>query len=208
MDIYEAMQKRKTIRDFSDQPVSDAVVNKILEAGFLAPTNNHMRDWHFILLNDREKRADIIGQTMKQVSPKGAVGIVNRWGLTDSSQRSMYTDAIPKQVSMLLTSACLILPCFRQEATILKPKSLSDLNSFASIWLCIENILLAAAAEGVFGVTRIPFDNERAELKTFLNIPAGYEVPCWLALGYPAENSKRASQVQINVSDRIHQNGW
>jgi nitroreductase len=208
MDIHEVMQRRKTIREFSDQPVDEAVINKILEAGFLAPTNNHMRDWHFILLNDKEKRAEIIGQTMKQVTPKGAVGIVNRWGLTDLSQRSMYEDAIPKQVSMLLTSACLILPCFRQESNVLKPKSLSDLNGFASIWLCIENILLAAAAEGVFGVTRIPFDDERATLKSFLNIPTGYEIPCWIALGYPAENSRRAGQVRINVLERTHHNSW
>ena len=208
MDIYEAMQQRMTIRDFSDKPVDDAVIQKIIKAGFLAPTNNHMRDWHFILLNDREKRAEIIGQTMKQVTPKGALGIINRWGLTDPSQRDMYHDAIPKQVSMLLTSACLLLPCFRQESNVLKPKSLSDLNGFASIWLCIENLLLAAAAEGVFGVTRIPFDDERAQLKTYLSIPAGYEIPCWIALGYPAENARRASQVQINVTDRIHPDSW
>ncbi len=208
MDIYEAMQQRKTIREFSDQSIDDSVIHKIIEAGFLAPTNNHMRDWHFILLNDRDKRVEIIGQTMKQVTPKGAQGIVNRWGLTDPSQRDMYYDAIPKQVSMLLTSACLLLPCFRQESNLLKPKSLSDLNGFASIWLCIENLLLAAAAEGVFGVTRIPFDDERAKLKAFLNIPAGYEIPCWIALGYPGENTRRANQVQINVTDRIHRNGW
>ncbi|BCY19226.1 MAG: nitroreductase family protein [Chloroflexi bacterium] len=208
MDIYEAMQKRMTIRDFSDKPVDESVIEKIINAGFLAPTNNHMRDWHFILLNDREKRAKIIEQTMKQVSPKAAQGIVNRWGLTDPSQRDMYYDAIPKQVSMLLTSACLLLPCFRQEANMLKPKSLSDLNGFASIWLCIENLLLAAAAEGVFGVTRIPFDDERVQLKNFLNIPAGYEIPCWIALGYPADNARRASQVQINVKDRIHRDSW
>jgi nitroreductase len=208
MDIYEAMQNRKTIRDFSDRPVDGAVIQKIISAGFLAPTNNHMRDWHFILLNDREKRTEIIGQTMKKISEKGALGIINRWGLTDPSQRAMYLDGIPKQVSMLMTSTCLILPCFRHESNLLKPKSLSDLNGFASIWLCIENILLAAAAEGVFGVTRIPFDDERAKLKTFLNIPAGYEIPCWIALGYPAEDSQRAGQVQINVPDRIHQNGW
>lgn len=208
MDIYEAMQKRMTIRDFSDQPVDDATIQKIISAGFLAPTNNHMREWHFILLNDRAKRAEIIGQTMKQITPKGALGIINRWGLTDPSQRAMYLDGIPKQVSMLMTSTCLILPCFHQNSPLLKPKSLSDLNSFASIWLCIENILLAAAAEGIFGVTRIPFDDERAQLKTLLNIPAGFEIPCWIALGYPAEETKRAGQVEINVTERIHQSGW
>ena len=66
---------------------------------------------------------------------------------------------------MLLTAGCLIIPCFRQFEPLLKPKSLSALNPFASIWCCIENMLIAAAAEWIYGVTRIPFDEEIKHLK-------------------------------------------
>lgn len=73
-------------------------------------------------------------------------------------QRGTYIDAIPKQYKMLSTSACLIIPCFRNHGPLLKPENLSALNSFASIWCCIENMLIAAVSEGIYGVTRIPFD--------------------------------------------------
>ena len=78
------------------------------------------------------------------------------------------------------------------------------MNAFASIWCCNENILVAAASEGIFGVTRIPFEEERGIVKQFLNIPEGYEMPCYLALGYPAENAQRARQVDIQLEERIH----
>jgi nitroreductase len=208
MELYETIQKRMTIRDFSDKPIADETMQKIISASLLAPSNNHMRDWHFVFLNDRSKREEIILQTMKPITRKGAIGVVNRWQMTDPIQREMYIDAIPKQISMLLNCACLVIPCYRQEPNILKPKSLSDLNGFASIWLAIENLLLAAAAEGIFGVTRIPFETERQKVKVFCQIPAGYDIPCLLALGYPAQDAKRPVQVQVNPVERIHRDTW
>jgi nitroreductase len=109
---------------------------------------------------------------------------------------------------MLLPAGCLLIPCYHQPTPVLKSKEIFGLNAFASIWCCIENMLVAAAAEGIFGVTRIPFKAESQIIKQVLNIPADYEVPCWLALGYPASEAKRARQVEINVKDRIHPGGW
>ncbi len=208
MDVYEAMAARKTIREFTEQEISPALVQKIITAGFDAPTNNHMREWHFILLQDKDRRKELLDQVIKPVDKKGALGILNRWGMTDEVQREMYIEGIPRQYSMLFTAACLILPCYCQPGPLLKPKDLSALNSFASIWCCIENILVAAAAEGIFGVTRIPFETERKTLKAFLHTPENHEIPCYIALGYPANSAARAKQVDIRVEDRIHLNDW
>ena len=208
MDVYEAIFARKTIRDFAPRNIDPEIIKKIITAGFQAPTNNHMREWHFVLLQDKDQRKELFDRVIKPVSTKGATGIVNRWGLTNDSQRRMYIEAIPKQYSMLFNAVALILPCFSQPSPLLKPKDLSALNPFASIWCCIENILVAAAAEGIFGVTRIPFEAERKTIKQFINLPAEYEIPCYLALGYPAETAARAGQIDINLDARIHNNGW
>lgn len=208
MEVYEAIATRKTIRDFSPHIVESEIIKKIINAGMQAPTNNHMRSWHFVLMQDMDLRKALLDQVIKPISKKGAIAIINRWGMTNDSQRKMYIDGIPKQYSMLFNAGVLILPCFSQPADLLKPKDLSALNPFASIWCCIENILVAAAAEGIFGVTRIPFDNELETIKRFINLPEEYEVPCYLALGYPAETATRTGQVEINLDERIHLNSW
>jgi len=46
MDICEAIEKRHTIRDFTEQPVPEAVLKRILTAGLKAPSHDHARDWH------------------------------------------------------------------------------------------------------------------------------------------------------------------
>jgi nitroreductase len=213
MDIYQAFQQRKTIRDFEQvdghpRDVDPALVRKLIGAGFAAPTNDHMRDWHFVLLNDLEKRGQLVKQVLKPLSRKRSEFIVDKWGLTDADQREMYLEAIPRQFSMLKDCGCLILPFYRQDKPLLKPKDLSALNYFASIWLCIDNVLNAAASEGIYGVVRIPTAEESQTVKTALNIPTNYEFPCWLALGYPAEDAIRARQVNIDIETRVHQNEW
>lgn len=45
MDFYEVLEKRRTIRDFSDREVSDEVLKKVLSTAFKAPTNDHLRSW-------------------------------------------------------------------------------------------------------------------------------------------------------------------
>ena len=208
MDVYEAMAQRKTIRDFEAVEIGMDVVKRLLDAGFKAPSHNHLRQWHFIILQDKSKRKELLDQTITQRGKKEATQIVDRWGMTDEEQREMYIDAIPKQFSMLMEAGCLIVPCFRQQTSLLQPETLSSLNAFASIWCCIENILVAAASEGIFGVTRIPFETERETMKRFLNVPEDYEIPCCLALGYPNKTAVRTRQKKVRLDKRIHVDGW
>ena len=71
--------------------------------------------------------------------------------------------ALHKQQGMIYNAGCLKLPFFRHRSLLLQPKTLSFVNSLDSIWCCIENILLAAASEGVvLRVEKEIFLKERA----------------------------------------------
>jgi nitroreductase len=209
MDIYEAISKRRTVRDFKDKPVELDAIKRIIDAGLRAPTNNHLRQWEFVLVTEKEVRLAVIEAIDKHRSARDSERLLDSWGYTDQYQRDMYIDAIPKQYRMLLQAGCLMIPCFRQESPLLKPDSLSALNGLASIWCCIENMLLAAVAEGIFGVTRIPFDREIQHLRSVLHIPEEYAIPCYLALGYPDESRYRLiPQHVVRAEERIHFNDW
>ena len=208
MDIYEAIYTRRTVRTFKEIVIKDEIIKKIVNAGLHAPTNDHMRNWNFIIITDMAKKLQVLTPINKDRTEKDAEKVIDTWGLKDTDQRAMYLDAIPRQYHMLLQSGCLIIPCFGQKDPLLVPKTLSSLNGFASIWCCIENILLAATAEGIFGVMRIPSGEEIDHIKHVLNIPEGHEVPCYVSLGYPEENSKQMKQHNVDVEERIHNNKW
>lgn len=207
MDVYKTIASRRTIRDFADKLVPMEITEKIISAGLMAPTNDHMRNWEFVVVNDKNARADLL-----QIAPmnkKDAIdNLLDSWEMRDERQRRMYHDAIPKQFSMLYTAGCLIIPLFKMKGKLLKPDSLSSLNPFASIWCCIENMLLAAASEGIFGVTRIPMKEESEHIRQTIGHPDEYMMPCYVALGYPSEKSVRAAQRDISIKDKIHINTW
>jgi nitroreductase len=208
MDIYEAIYSRRTVRDFEKKEIDLVIVKRILDAGLRAPSNNHMRQWEFVIISDKSVRLRVIEKVKKNVTEKEIERILDSWECLDQCQREMYFDAIPKQYRMLLSAGCLIIPCFLQKSPLLKPSSLSALNGFASIWCCIENMLIAAAAEGIYGVTRIPFDEELKHIKAVLSIPQDYEIPCYVALGYPDKNAEQVRQQSIDVDRKMHFNKW
>lgn len=70
MDFYETINKRRTIRDFANATIDDTTIRKIIEAGMKAPTNDHMRDWHFIVIQDK--------QTVQKLIEKIPIGAVLR----------------------------------------------------------------------------------------------------------------------------------
>lgn len=60
MDFYEAIEKRRTVRDFEDKPIPMDIIKRILSAGLKAPTNNHLREWEFVIVNDKKERLSVI----------------------------------------------------------------------------------------------------------------------------------------------------
>jgi nitroreductase len=208
VETYQAIAKRRTVRDFSTQRIDKATIKRIIGAGLKAPSNNHLRQWEFIIVDDEETRLRAIAAVNPNLTVKSVERIIDAWGLRNKAQREMYLDGIPKQYRMLLTASCLIILCFLQERPLLKPTELSSLNGFASIWCCIENMLIAASSEGIYGVTRIPFDKEIAHLKKTLHIPQRYAIPCYLALGYPEKGKSKIRQIKIRTADRLHYDRW
>ena len=120
-----------------------------------------------------------------------------------------FADALPKQQKMLMQSSLLIIPFFRQQTQpLLKPADQSSLNYFASAWCALENMLLAATAEGLGTVFHIPVSDEAEKIKQIVNAPEGYEFTCLLTMGYPTENAFLPKQKEIHIAERIHTDVW
>lgn len=56
MDLYEAIRARRSIRSYTSDPVSREVVDRILEAGRLAPSWKNRQCWRYILISDFDTR--------------------------------------------------------------------------------------------------------------------------------------------------------
>lgn len=72
MDLFEAIRDRKSIRRFRQQPVPDADIRRILDAGRLAPSANNTQPWSFLVIRDKavmERMAAAVREMIDRMVP-------------------------------------------------------------------------------------------------------------------------------------------
>lgn len=208
MDFYEVIEKRRTVRDFENTDIPDDVMERIIGAGLKAPTNDHMRDWHYIIIKDKGTASRLLDIVPKGISDEDMEKLIKDWNLSDSDQQEAYKNAVPKQHRMLFEASAIIIPLLKQKTDILHPDNISHLNGFASIWCSIENIFLAATAENYGCTLRIPLGNEAEYSRSILGYPTDYFMPCFIGIGKPLKDAPIIKQKDISVKERIHWNKW
>ena len=148
MEFYDVIDQRRTVREFLDKEVDFEAIRRILEAGNKAPTWNHNRNWSFIVLRTDEEKEYAFEHAKKIADKFDAEKYLNapRPYPTTLAQK-MYGYAMPRQFTMLKNAPYVVIPVFKSKE--LNSEWVSKLNPFSTIWCVIENIFLAATAEGL-----------------------------------------------------------
>jgi len=92
VDVFEAIQKRRSVRAYLPDPVPRDILEKILEAGRLAPSASHIQPWHFIVVTDQQKRrklggifAKFLSQTSTVIVGCGDRKASSKWHIVDTT---------------------------------------------------------------------------------------------------------------------------
>lgn len=204
MEFKQVIDKRRTIREFSNEIVPNEIIVQSLEAGLKAPSYNHLKQWDFIMVRDSKIRLALT-QTEEMIEELSS-DLLQAFENHDSLAKAMYLDAIPKQKRMILTAPELLVVVYKPKTLVKDSNRIYDLNCLASVWCCIENILLSLAEHDVLGVTFIPKNTDK--VKDILAVPDELEVAAIIPFGHKAEDSKIIEQKEIDLKTRIHINIW
>jgi nitroreductase len=55
--VERVMLTQRAVREFSDQPVDDAIIERALRAATFAPSGGNSQPWSFIVIRDRDTKA-------------------------------------------------------------------------------------------------------------------------------------------------------
>jgi nitroreductase len=74
VETWDAMRARRNVRRFTDQPVPDEAIDRILEAGRRAPSASNWQPWDFVLVTDRAQLVELakVWQFAKHVAGAAA----------------------------------------------------------------------------------------------------------------------------------------
>lgn len=207
MELYEAINTRRTVREFLDKEVDFDIIQRILKAGNMAPTWNHNRNWSYIVLRTDEEKEYVLENAKKIAKKFDAKKYLNAprpYPITLAQK--MYAYAMPRQYTMLKDAPYVIIPVFKSKE--LDGKYVSRLNPFSTIWCVIENIFLAATAEGLACSMRIPLNEEHDIVKEKLKVPATYMVPVLIGIGYADPNEEKLEQNVADLGKQLHFGSW
>ncbi len=180
MDVYEAIEKRRTIRVFT-QGISEELLWKIILAGTRAPSSANHQPWEFIIVDDSK----IIDQIAEHKYLQNRKHPPQRYG-PDTTQADVEERALKQEKAY--QNCSVVAVCYKEGH-----------EHAVSTWMCIENMALVATADGL-GILPSSFWAEHQEtVAKLLDIPEGYKLATVMLIGVPAG---RPEEQFPNVSRR------
>lgn len=179
--LFEAIHTQRALRYIKPDPVPDALIRKVVEAGTRAPNGGNQQRWRFIVIKDAETKRWI--QERYRTTDRPAHAPPRSPGETQTMARN---DAAAEHLAEHLHEVpVLILCCVQHDG------SPSDIQRGASIYPAVQNMLLAARGLGLASVlTTRPRRGFEREIKQKLGIPDNVDTAALLPLGYPAERNR------------------
>ena len=207
MDLTEVMRTTFAARQFTDDPVDDEVVQRILEHARFAPSGGNRQGWRVIVVRDRKIR-DAIGTlivpTMKKYRAQVRAG-ENPFNTLISSkvtQAQIDRQEIEPEYLKQFTDApvlLLVLVDLRVVASMDSELSRVGVISGASIYPFVWNILLAARNEGLGGTLTTFLAAAEPQVKELFQIPAHYAVSALLPIGRPVKQLTKLSRKPVDT---------
>ena len=209
MDFFEVASSTPTMRRFSDRPIAEADLLKILETANMAPSGSNAQPWEFVVVRDPETRREIQRLYEEVWDPyKDSAIIRGRTTLSPRAVKALRTgDEFAAQLSVVPVHVVVFLdrPKMRVERG-----SADDLFNFGatygSIFPAIEMMMLAARALGVGTAMTTMLSSREGETKALLGVPAQYQLIALIPMGYPDAPFTRP--YRKSVFPRLHDGQW
>ena len=201
MDLRTALTTTGAVRDFSDEPVPDEVVHRILDTARFAPSGGNRQAWHIVMVKDpatRRRLRDLYLTGWYEYLAITAAGLVPWAPVTDRNAEAaaiQHADQMvppPGQPGGLAENfhaapvLLVLLADLRSLAAVDRDHDRYTLIGGASIYPFAWSILLAAHEEGLGGVITTMLAREEASVCELLRVPDGYALAAGIALGHPA----------------------
>lgn len=176
MEVYEAIEKRRTIRIFKKRATEEQL-RKVILAGSKAPSAGNRQSWEFIVIDDL-KIIDQLGEIKYQLNRKFSPG-------PGETQKEVEERALNQK--KWFQNASVIAVCTRS-------------GDVGTGWLAVENMSLAAVAEGLNSNIITYWDEGKKEVEKILGLREDYELTCVLKIG--------VAEVEVTPPKRRPEFSW
>jgi len=205
MELYDVMRTTGAARRFTDDPLPDDVLERILDNARFAPSGGNRQGMRVIVVRDRATRDMIVEHSVTRA---------RRYIAQTTNGEGPWNPVKPMQVSAEEVAATVVppylgAPVLSAGAVLVICVDLNVVAAFdqyldrigvipgASVYPFVWNILLAARNEGYGGVLTTMAVAEEPRLKELLGIPDDYAIAAVLPIGKPVKQFTKLTRKSV-----------
>ena len=206
MDLDEALRTTFSCRDFTDDPVPDAVVADILDRARFAPSGGNRQGWKVIVVRDAATRGKLAKLTefgAKRYIAQQKNG-ENPWNTIDPPRIDAATiertEPMPRLIEPVLRAPVILVICVDLKVVASTDQDLDRVGviSGASIYPFAWNILLAARGRGYAGTITTLAVAQEPKVKELFGLPPHVAVAAVMPLGRPVKQLTKLTRKPVS----------
>jgi len=175
-DLFDIIRTTRSMRRLKPDPVPDALLRQVLEAGTCAASGGNMQSWRFLLVRDpaiKQAAGTFYRQAWHNfVAPRYRAG---------APAPGMTADRFTR----LLAAAEHLADHIHEAPVWSVPCLAGPRGSGASIFPAVQNMLLAARALGLGATLTTLYLHYEQDAEAAMGIPEGYHSYAILPVGFP-----------------------
>ena len=208
MELTDALRTTGAVRVFTDRPVDDAVLARVLDTARFAPSGSNAQAWRVVVVKDaanRRRLRDCYLKGSQEYMALAAAGL-RPWSPTndrDAEARALAAGntAPPQGFAAKFDEVPVLLALFADLSKLAAIDRDADRYTFAagaSIYPFAWNVMLAAREEGLGGVITTIAIREEADVKAILGAADPLALAAVIALGYPVRQPRRLRREPVS----------
>lgn len=180
-DFYRNLEKRRTVRDFSDRPVAREVIEQCLLAAGTAPNGANRQPWHFVVVSNPDIKKVIREEAEKEEHEFYTKRAPNEW------LEALAPLGTTAEKPFLETAPYLIV-IFAQSYELTKDGGkIKNYYASESVGIATGILITAVHNAGLVSLTHTP--SPMAFLNKILKRPLNERPYLVLVVGYPEQNA-------------------
>ena len=187
--FFDVVLGQRACRQFSDEPVDDALVERCIEAATHAPSAENRQPWEFVVVRDAERRSAI--GTLTRDAWRGG----GRAHSEDRLPPKLLAEVDAGAEGGVAGAPVLVVVCGNSETGM-------AVTLPSSVYPAVQNLLLAAGALGLGSALTTLALLQEDEFRTLLALPPSVRPMAVVPIGWPA--APLGPPRRLPVSERTH----